>query len=324
MKRIALVTSGGDCPGLNPCIRAVVRTAAARGIEVLGVHRGWRGLIDDDIHAMDRRDVSGIIRLGGTILRSSRCPEFHEPGPRARAAENLVRRGVEGFITIGGDGSLAGAWALSQETHIPIVGVPKTIDNDVGGTEYALGFDTAINTAVDAIDKIRDTATSHDRVALAEVMGRHRGFLALEVGIASGAEAVLLPETPTDVAALCERLDKGRASGKVSSIIVVAEGDDAGNAYAVAERIREISTYRPSVSVLGYIQRGGTPSARDRVLGSRFGQLAVSALLDGANGKMVALSSDTGRVDIVDLERSWSEERPLDPEMLELARVLAM
>ena len=321
MKRIALLTSGGDCPGLNPCIRAVVRTALAGGIETIGVHRGWRGLIDNEMERMNARSVAGIVKLGGTVLRSSRCPEFREPEARKKAASNLLERGIDGLVVIGGDGSLNGASELARQTNLPLIGIPKTIDNDVGGTDYALGFDTAVNTAIEAIDKIRDTATSHERLFLVEVMGRNRGFLSLQVALACGAEGVLMPEVPTDITALCAQLERCREAGKVSSIVVVAEGDDAGNAYEIARKISDQSGYNPRVSVLGYIQRGGAPSAADRVQGGLFGKAAVDALLSGESSKLVA--SRNGQVTLVELELAWKETRELPANLLELARVLA-
>ena len=321
MKRIALLTSGGDCPGLNPCIRSVVRTALAGGIETIGIHRGWRGLIDNEMERMNARSVAGIVNLGGTVLRSSRCPEFREPEAREKAASNLLERGIDGLVVIGGDGSLNGASKLARQTNLPLIGIPKTIDNDVGGTDYALGFDTAVNTAVEAIDKIRDTATSHERLFLVEVMGRNRGFLALQVALACGAEGVLLPEVPTDITALCAQLERCREAGKVSSIVVVAEGDDAGNAYEIARKISGQSGYDPRVSVLGYIQRGGAPSAADRIQGGLFGKAAVDALLSGESSKLVA--SRNGQVTLVELELAWKETRELPASLLELARILA-
>ena len=321
MKRLALLTSGGDCPGLNPCIRSIVRTALAGGIEAIGVHRGWRGLIDNDMEPMDARSVAGIVNLGGTVLRSSRCPEFRETAAREQAVANLAKRGIDGLVVIGGNGSLRGACELSQQASLPLIGIPKTIDNDVGGTDYALGFDTAVNTAVEAIDKIRDTATSHERLFLVEVMGRDRGFLALEVALACGAEGVLVPEMPTDIAALCAGLERCREAGKVSSIVVVAEGDDAGNAYEIADKITAQSDYELRVAVLGYIQRGGTPSALDRVQGGLFGKAAVDALVAGETSKLVAKRN--GETTLVDLELAWRETRELPAHLLELARVLA-
>lgn len=299
----------------------MVRTALAAGIEIIGVHRGWQGLIENEMTGMDARSVAGIVNLGGTILRSSRCPEFREPEIRLKAAARLREREIDGLVVIGGNGSLHGAWELSQQTSLPVIGIPKTIDNDVGGTDYALGFDTAINTAVTAIDKIRDTATSHERLFLVEVMGRNRGFLALEVALACGAEGVLVPEVPTDIAALCAQLERCREAGKVSSIVIVAEGDDAGNAYEIAKKITCQSGYDPRVSVLGYIQRGGAPSAVDRVQGGLFGKAAVDALAAGETAKLVALRK--GATTLVDLELAWNETRELPAHLMELARILA-
>ena len=321
MKRIALLTSGGDCPGLNPCIRSVVRTALASGLEVIGIHRGWQGLIENDMAGMDARSVAGIVNLGGTVLRSSRCPEFREAEVRQQAALHLAEREIDGLIVIGGNGSLQGAWELSRQASLPVIGIPKTIDNDVGGTDYCLGFDTAVNTAVAAIDKIRDTATSHERLFLVEVMGRNRGFLALEVALACGAEGVLVPEVPTDIAALCSQLERCREAGKVSSIVVVAEGDDAGNAYEIAEKITCQSSYDPRVSVLGYIQRGGRPSAVDRVQGGLFGKAAVDALAAGESSKLVGRQN--GATTLAELELAWKETRELPAHLMELAGILA-
>jgi len=321
LKRIALLTSGGDCPGLNPCIRSVVRTALCEGIETIGVQRGWRGLVENEMEPMDARSVAGIAKLGGTVLRSSRCPEFRQAEVREQAAANLREREIDGLLVIGGNGSLQGASELSLQTSLPLIGIPKTIDNDVGGTDYALGFDTAVNTAVEAIDKIRDTATSHERLFLVEVMGRNRGFLALEVALACGAEGVLVPEVPTDIGALCAQLERCRDAGKVSSIVVVAEGDDAGNAYEIARKIADESGYDPRVSVLGYIQRGGAPSAADRVQGGLFGKAAVDALLAGETSKLVAKRD--GETKLVELELAWKETRELPGNLMELARILA-
>ncbi len=321
MKRIALLTSGGDCPGLNPCIRSVVRTAVSQGVEVVGVRRGWRGLLENDTVSLGLRDVAGIVHRGGTILHSSRCPEFHEAETRANAAETLAQLGVGGLVVLGGNGTLRGAGALSRQMHLPVVGVPQTIDNDVGGSDYALGFDTAINTAVEAIDKIRDTATSHERLFFVEVMGRDRGILALHVAIACGAEGVLIPETATNYQDLLESLERARDAGKASSIVVVAEGDDAGNAYEIAREIEKRSDYEPRVSVLGYIQRGGSPSAQDRIAGGRFGKLAVDTLLAGEENRLVALRG--GIVETIDLERAWSETPRIDEEMHALTKVLS-
>ena len=299
----------------------MVRTALAAGIEVIGVHRGWNGPIENEMTGMDARSVAGIAHLGGTILRSSRCPEFREPDVRQQAAAHLREREIDGLVVIGGNGSLQGAWEPSQETSLPLVGIPKTIDNDVGGTDYSLGFDTAVNTAVTAIDKIRDTATSHERLFLVEVMGRNRGFLALEVALACGAEGVLLPEVPTDIAALCAGLERCREAGKVSSIVIVAEGDDAGNAYEIADKIAAQSDYDLRVAVLGYIQRGGSPSAVDRVQGGLFAKTAVDALAAGETAKLVAMRN--GATTLVDLELAWKETRQLPAHLMELAGILA-
>ncbi|WP_456330885.1 ATP-dependent 6-phosphofructokinase, partial [Fervidibacter sacchari] len=269
MKRIGVLTSGGDAPGMNACIRAVVRTAIAKGLEVIGIMRGYAGLLRGEFRPMDLRSVSGIMHLGGTILKSSRCPEFLTPEGRAQAAEQVCKAGIEGLIAIGGNGTSTGAHLFWQEQQIPILVCASTIDNDLYGSDFTIGFDTAVTTAVHAIDKIKDTAAAHERIFFVEVMGRHRGFLALYAGLAGGCEEILVPEKPTDIDAICERLMEGRRRGKTSSIVVVAEGDEAGGAFAIAEQVKQRTGLDVRVTVLGHIQRGGTPTPRDRILASR-------------------------------------------------------
>lgn len=320
-KRIGVLTSGGDCPGLNAGIRAVVRTAAGIGYEVIGIRRGWKGLLAHDFILLNRRSVSGIINRGGTILLTAREKRFYSKSGLRKAAAAMRRLRIEGLIVFGGNGSLQGAWELAQRTTIPILGVPKSIDNDVGGTDIAIGFDTAVNTAVEAIDRIRDTATSHERLFLVEVMGRKRGFLALSAAVASGAEAVLLPETKTDLKELCRQLEKGKRRGKVSSIVVVAEGDDSGGAFKVAKKINRFSKYEIRVSILGHLQRGGAPTAFDRILASQLGTSAVEALVQGARTQMVGLRK--GKVILSSLEDAWKEIRLLNPSLLKLTEILS-
>jgi 6-phosphofructokinase 1 len=289
MKRIGVLTSGGDAPGMNCAIRAVVRTAIYHGLEVMGIERGYAGLIDGAASQMGARSVGGIMNRGGTILRSARSEEFMTPEGRDAAAENLKRFLIEGLVVIGGDGTYRGAMKLADEHGVSCVGVPGTIDNDIGGTDYTIGFDTAINTALDAIDKIRDTAASHDRLFVVEVMGRGVGFIALSVGVAGGAEEILCPETASDIDAMCARLELGRKAGKTSSIVIVAEGDETGGAVKVGERIREKTHFTDvRVCVLGHLQRGGAPTAYDRIMASRFGSEAVIALIRGEKNVMVA------------------------------------
>ncbi len=321
MQRIGLVTSGGDCPGLNAAIRAVVRSAIALGWSVIGVRHGYDGLLRSETAPLDAAAVSGIVNRGGTILHTARSAEFETPAGVRRAGAVLDRLGLSGLIVLGGNGSLRGAWELSRTSQTPIIGIPKSIDNDVGGTDYAIGFDTAVNTALEAIDRIRDTATSHDRLFLVEVMGRKSGYVALAAGLAGGAEEVLVPEVPTDLGAICRRLEEGKRRGKRSSIIVVAEGDDAGGAFALAESIGRRTGYETRVSVIGHQQRGGAPTAFDRILASRLGAAAVAALRDGQRTKMVGLIHD--EVTISDLERAWREAPPFRSELLALASVLA-
>ncbi|TPW09593.1 MAG: 6-phosphofructokinase, partial [bacterium] len=287
MNQIGVLTSGGDSPGMNAAIRAAVRSASAREIGVIGIHDGFSGLLNGSMSPLTARSVSNIIQRGGTILGTSRCDEFLLPEGRALAARRLAEAGIEGLIVIGGDGSFHGANCLYEECRVPVVGVPGTIDNDIAGTDFTIGYDTAVNTALDAIDKIRDTAASHSRIFFVEVMGRSSGFIALATAIAGGAEEVILPEEQCDVTSICDRLLTGFGAGKSSSIVVVAEGDELGGAAEIARRVREILPVEAKVTILGHIQRGGSPTARDRVLASRLGSAAVLTLLGGRGGVMV-------------------------------------
>jgi 6-phosphofructokinase 1 len=335
--RIGIVTAGGDCPGLNACIRAIVRSSLAAGYwELFGIRRGYEGLIEGDFIPLDSRSVSGIINRGGTFLRTARSQTFATTEGMRKAARQLDSKGIGAMIVIGGNGSLRGATEFSRYTRARIIGIPKTIDNDVGGTDFSIGFDTAVNTAVEAIDKIRDTATSHERIFLVEVMGRDRGFLALSVGIASGAEEILVPEIPLDLEGLHRRLTEGARYGKKSSIVIVAEGcqitggsplgQDApgghgGVAFKIARRLESWSGYQVRVSVLGYQQRGGVPSAFDRILATRFGQTAVEAVIQGQKNKMT--SWHDGKVRLCEIQRAWKDKRHLDPKLLTLARTMS-
>ncbi|MEM1219172.1 MAG: 6-phosphofructokinase [Bacteroidota bacterium] len=289
MKRIAVFTSGGDAPGMNACIRATVRTALQAGIEVYGIYRGYAGMINGDIVPLNSRDVSNIIQLGGTILHSARSEEFRTTDGRAKAYQQLQAKGIEGVVAIGGDGTFTGARIFMEEyPDIPFVGVPGTIDNDLVGTDFTIGYDTAINTAMNAIDNIKDTAGAHDRLFFVEVMGRDAGFIALRSAIASGAEAVLVPESKTNIEVLVQTLKHNYENKKSSSIVVVAEGDDAGGAFDIAERVRkEVSEYDIRVTILGHIQRGGRPTCMERVRASRLGMEAVRALMAGKTSVMV-------------------------------------
>ncbi len=323
MKRIAVMTSGGDSPGMNAALRAVVRTAAYHDLEIFGIYRGYQGLIDDHVEKMGPRSVSGIINRGGTILHTARCKPFYEPEGRAVAAETIKKHGIEGLVVIGGDGSYKGAQQFHAEHGVPCIGLPGTIDNDIGGTDYTIGYDTALNIAVDAIDRIRDTAASHDRLFFIEVMGRHSGYLAMMSGIAGGAEETLVPETPTDIPELVEKLRAGRAKGKMSAIVVVAEGDDAGNAIEVAKKVGDTSDefQGARVAIIGHMQRGGSPTGFDRILASRLGVRAVEALLEGVTGKMAGISSD--KVVLRPLEEAWKCRTQFDPTFLRLSHILS-
>lgn len=287
MRRIAVLTSGGDAPGMNAAVRAVVRSADAAGIETYGVHDGYAGLIAGRIQPLDARSVSGILHLGGTILGTVRSPRFRTTEGRQEALKHLDLAEIDGLVVIGGDGSFRGADALSREGHVRVVGIPVTIENDLSGTDFTLGFDTAVNTALHSIDRIRDTAASHGRVFFVEVMGRRTGWLALYAALAGGGTEALVPERPTDVQAVRERVQKSFAMGKRYCVVIVAEGDDAGGAYAVAERVVEGTDLDYEVTTLGHIQQGGPPSMRDRVLASVLGDAAVAALVDGADRVMV-------------------------------------
>jgi 6-phosphofructokinase 1 len=289
MKSIAVFTSGGDAPGMNAAIRAVVRTALHHGLDVYGIRRGYDGMVQGDIFPMDAKSVANIIQRGGTILKTARSEEFRTVEGRQKAFDNLKAHGIDGLVAIGGDGTFTGAAKFLEEHHIPVIGLPGTIDNDLAGTDFTIGYDTAINTVVEAVDKIRDTAESHDRLFVVEVMGRDSGLIALRTGISTGAEAVLIPEIKVDYEAMMDRLDRTRKN-KSSRIVIVAEGDDAGGGFAVADRIKaRFPHYDVRVSILGHIQRGGSPSCMDRVLASRLGVAAVEALLEGRQGEMAGL-----------------------------------
>jgi len=286
LKRIGVLTSGGDAPGMNAAIRAVVRQAGALNLEVYGIYRGFQGLVDQDWRPLSSRNCANILQRGGTILNTARCDAFRVKAVRAQAAQDLRAAGIDALVVIGGDGSFTGAELLNQEQHVPCIGIPGTIDNDLPGTERTLGFDTALNTAIDAIDRIRDTASSHERLFLVEVMGRSSGMIAVHTAIACGAEAVLYPEGRKDTyETLVAQLRAGWERGKRSSIVVVAEGEQSlGNAYSVGERLRKDHELDMRVVVLGHIQRGGSPTATDRILGSLWGAEAVKRLVEGKQG----------------------------------------
>ncbi|RJS68602.1 6-phosphofructokinase [Candidatus Bathyarchaeota archaeon] len=319
MRTIGVVTSGGDAPGMNAAIRAITRIAYSENLQVLGFERGWEGLIESKFRPLTPRSVGGIIQSGGTILHTLRCPQFKRKEMIRKAAETLDLNKVDGLIVIGGNGSFKGALELSRETDTLIVGVPATIDNDVFGTDETIGFDTAVNTAVNEIDKIRDTAISHERTFIVEVMGRKRGFLALTVGITVGAEIILVPEVKFEKEEIFKILKENSAKGKKSSIIVAAEG--IGDTRKLAKEIEKNTAAEVRLSILGYAQRGGSPTARSRLLASLFADKAVKLLLKGRGNRIVGLQK--GRITSIELEKSCKTEKPLDLKLLRLASVLA-
>lgn len=322
-RRIGVLTSGGDAPGMNAAIRAVVRTAIYHGIEPVGIMRGYQGILDKRFIGMQSHSVSKIIDRGGTMLKSSRCPQFKEASARAQAVENLREAGIEALVVIGGDGSFRGANALCEEFDFPVVGVPGTIDNDIYGTDFTIGFDTAINTAVHAIDKIRDTADSHNLLFFVEVMGRDAGFIGLYTGIATGAEQCLIPEFHTDVDKLCSYLVNERRKNKTSGIIVVAEGEDAGSAHEIAEKVRQkLPNYETRVTTLGHIQRGGSPTCNDRVLASMLGNGAVEALMKGWSGVMVGQVN--GNITYTPFNQACTRHNMINKNLYEIAHILAL
>ncbi len=318
MNRIGVLTSGGDAPGMNAAVRAIVRKAIHYGIEIYGVHRGFMGLINSDFIKLDISSVGDIIHRGGTALLTARCDEFKTEEGQKKALKNLEAFGIEGIIVIGGDGSLRGANALSK-LGIPTIGIPATIDNDIPFTDNCIGFDTAANTVVDALNKVRDTATSHERTFIIEVMGRRAGHLALYTGLASGAETILVPEIPFDLNAVCDKIEKGYIRGKLHSIIVVAEG--AANSMEVGKVIQEKTGLETRVIILGHLQRGGNPSAYDRILASRFGGKAVDLIIQNTKDKMLGLIN--GELVITDIEKVLSATKPLDMELYQLSDVLS-
>jgi 6-phosphofructokinase 1 len=321
MKTIGVFTSGGDSPGMNACIRAVVRMGLHRGLRVVGIHRGYAGMLRGEFQEMDHASVSNIIQLGGTILRTARSAEFMLVEERAKAVHIMRDAGIEGVVAIGGDGTFHGAEALWEEHAFPVLGAPGTIDNDLYGTDETIGYDTAINTALDAIDRIRDTATSHERLFLVEVMGRHAGFIALDVGAAGGAEMILIPEHEVSVQQVHDTIRAGIAAGKTSSIIVVAEGDEQGGALEIARRLSEGGDVQCRATILGHTQRGGMPTARDRILASELGAAAVEALIAGESAKMAGRIN--GEIVLTPLRETYEKKKPINQRLYELALALA-
>jgi 6-phosphofructokinase 1 len=323
IKRIGVLTSGGDAPGMNAAIRAVVRACVFHNIEVEGIFQGYAGLMNGDFKRLNERSVARILGRGGTILKSSRCKEFYEAEGRAMAAAQIKKHGLDALITIGGNGTFTGAHLLYQEHGIPVMGIPGSIDNDLYGSDHCIGFDTATNTVVDAVDKIRDTATSHNRLFFVEVMGRNSGFIALKAGIAAGAIAIVLPEDEMSVDELVDTLKASEESGKSSSIVVVAEGSKSGGAYEIAKKVTEkYSEYDTRVSVLGHLQRGGAPSCYDRVIASRMGVAAVEGILQGRKDVMVGIVNDNESY--TSLEESITRRNMPNRDELRIARILSI
>lgn len=324
LKKIAVLTSGGDAPGMNAAVRAVVRACIYNNIECMGVLRGYQGLIDNELMPLDSRSVRNTISRGGTFLQSARSAEFRTPEGRAKAFENFKANGLDALVVIGGDGSFTGGMIFNKEHGVPVIGIPGTIDNDIYGTQFTLGYDTALNTVVEVIDKIRDTASSHNRLFFVEVMGRDAGFIALNAGIGAGAEEILIPEENLGLERLLESLNKSKDSGKTSSIVVVAEGDKTGKSvFELADYVeKNMPEYDVRVSVLGHMQRGGSPSCFDRVLAGRLGVRAVELLLAGESNLMVGINNN--EITTTDLEKAVKLHHDIDKELLKVADILSI
>ncbi|MFH1542135.1 MAG: 6-phosphofructokinase [bacterium] len=319
IKSIAVLTTGGDAPGMNTAIRAVVRTGVYHGLKVWGVKRGWSGLINGLIEEMSRHSVSDIVNRGGTMLHTKRCPEFREKVNRAKAYKNMTDRGIDACVVIGGDGSMRASHQFAQDFKVPINVIPATIDNDIAYTDFTIGFDTAVNTALEAIDKIRDTAHSHERLFVIEVMGRHNGFIALDVGLSAGAEAILIPEIKYDINKLIKNIKAGQQLGKNSFIIVVAEG--AGDAIEIGKKLQAKINLEVRVTKLGYMQRGGTPTSFSRELACKLGASAVESLINGKSGYLIGAISDS--VQLTPLTKVFKAKKKIDMEQLRIAEMLA-
>ena len=323
IKCIGILTSGGDAPGMNATIRAVTRSAIYNGLKVKGIYRGYKGLITGEIQEFQTQNVSNIIQLGGTILKTARCQEFKTPEGRKVAYETMQREGIDALVVIGGDGSLTGARLLAQEFDVPCIGLPGTIDNDLYGTDTTIGYDTALNTILDAVDKIRDTATSHERLFFVEVMGRDAGFLALNGAIAAGAEAAIIPEFNTEVDQLEEFIKNGFRKSKSSSIVLVAESEITGGAMHYAERVKnEYPQYDVRVTILGHLQRGGRPTAHDRIIASRMGVASIEALMEGQRNVMIGIEND--QILYVPFTKAIKNDKPIDRELVNVLRELSI
>jgi 6-phosphofructokinase 1 len=324
IKRIAVFTSGGDAPGMNAAIRAVVRTASYHDLHVYGISRGYEGMIDGDLKRLERKDVANIIHRGGTILKTARSKRFMTPEGRKTAYESLKAFDIDACIAIGGNGTFTGANIFAQEYNVPIIGLPGTIDNDLYGTDYTIGFDTAVNTAIDAVDKIRDTADSHDRVFFIEVMGRHAGYIALHTGIASGAESVVTPEIDTTIEDVVNVLQRSAKRKKLFSLVIVAEGSKLGNANDIAAKVNELlpGSFDIRVAVIGHLQRGGSPSHLDRMLASRMGHAAVEGLVEGRSDAMAGIVND--EIVYTPFKEAIFSEKSINNQLLKMAGILAM
>lgn len=323
VSKIGVLTSGGDAPGMNAAIRAVVRTGNYYGLEVFGIMRGYAGMIENDMFKMDNRSVANIIQRGGTILKTARCKEFFTPEGRKKAYDNLKRLGINGLVIIGGDGSFRGAQIFSSEFDIPCIGLPGTIDKDMAGTDFTIGFDTAVNTAVEAIDKIRDTADAHDRLFIIEVMGRDSGYIALHSGVATGAENILIPEHKTDIDELIRSLQEKEKRKKLVNLLVVAEGDEFGGANGVAKLVKEkLPNADIKVCILGHIQRGGAPSCLDRLIASRLGYAAVETLIKGDKVNTM-IGIENNQLHYIPLDLAVKAKQTIDPEWLKIVKILA-
>lgn len=323
VKCVGILTSGGDAPGMNAAVRAVTRSAIYNGLEVKGVYRGYKGLVFNEILPFKTQNVSNIIQQGGTILKTARCEEFKTPEGRQMAYDNMVKAGIDALVVIGGDGSLTGARIFAEEFNVPIIGLPGTIDNDLFGTDVTIGYDTALNTIMEAVDKIRDTATSHERLFFIEVMGRDAGFLALNGAIAVGAEAAIIPEIATEVDQLGELIQNGFRKSKNSSIVLVAESELTGGAMGLAERVKnEYPQYDVRVTILGHIQRGGSPTANDRILASRLGNAAIEALLEDQRNIMVGVQND--EVVYIPFVKAIKKNKPINSDLLNTLRILSI
>ncbi len=322
MTKIGVLTSGGDSPGMNAAVRAVVRTGIYHGLEVYGIMRGYSGMIENDIFKMESRSVANIIQRGGTILKCARSKSFLEPEGRKIAYENLKSHGIDGLVVIGGDGSFRGALKFSNEYDIPCIGIPGTIDKDIAGSDFTIGFDTAVNTAVEAIDKIRDTADAHDRLFIVEVMGRDAGYIALHSGIATGAENILIPETKTDIEELINSLTEKEKRRKLVNLVVVAEGDEFGGANEIAKIIKErLPNADTRVAILGHIQRGGSPTCLDRLIASRMGYHAVESLMEGRHNVMVGIVNN--KLAYTPLNLAVKAKQKISKEWMKIVKILA-